>query len=106
MSYTKGKWGFYKHDIGEYSGHIESDLGNHNVRTIATILAYAEKEECLANAKLIASAPELLEAIKNLVFTAIKLWDEVKNIKDTKFMRVTHPMIEEAKQAIAKAEEE
>ena len=79
MSYTKGKWGFYKHDIGEYSGHIESDLGNHNVRTIATILAYAEKEECLANAKLIASAPELLNLLKKIdKFGSAMLQDDIE----------------------------
>ena len=56
--------------------------------------------------KLIKERNELLEALKNLTFTATKLWDEVKNIKDGRYFKVTHPMIEEAKQAIAKAEEE
>ena len=47
--------------------------------------------------------PELLEALNDLVFTASKLWDEVKPIKDTDVMTVTHPIIEKAKAAIQKA---
>ena len=43
---------------------------------------------------------ELERVLKNLIFTATKLWDEVKNIKDGKYFKVTHPIIEEAKQAL------
>jgi len=45
----------------------------------------------------------LLEALKDLVFTASKLWDDSKPIKDSDVITVTHPIIEAAKEAIKKA---
>ena len=47
---------------------------------------------------------EMLKALKDLIFTASKLWDDAKPIKDTQAMRVTHPIIEEAKSVVFKAE--
>lgn len=44
---------------------------------------------------------KLKEATDNLIYTASKLWDEVKPIKDSGAMTVTHPMIEEAKFALS-----
>ncbi len=43
---------------------------------------------------------ELEEGLKNLIFTASKLWDDVKALADTDMMKVTHPTIEEAKQLL------
>ncbi len=40
---------------------------------------------------------DLEESLKELVFTAEKLWDEIKPIKDGPGVRVTHPVIERAK---------
>lgn len=48
-------------------------------------------------------APEMLKALENLIFTAQKLWDEAKPIKDSGAMTVTHPIIEEAKFIVEKA---
>ena len=47
---------------------------------------------------------KLLEALKDLVFTASKLWDDSKPIKDTDSLTVTHPIILKAKQVIKDAE--
>jgi len=40
--------------------------------------------------------------LRNLIFTAQKLWDDAKPIKDTGIMIATHPTIEEAKQILNK----
>jgi hypothetical protein len=56
-----------------------------------------------ANGALIAAAPDLLKSLIDLVFTATSLWNQVKPIKDTEFMTVTHPTIEDAKRAIESA---
>jgi len=47
---------------------------------------------------------KIIEKLKNLIFTASNLWDKVKPIKDTEFMTVTHPIIEEAKELLAALE--
>jgi len=44
---------------------------------------------------------KIKKALENLIFTAGKLWDEVKPIKDTEIRIVTHPIIEEAKIVLA-----
>jgi len=44
---------------------------------------------------------EIRKALENLIFTSEKLWDKVKNIKDTEAFIVSHPIIEEAKTALA-----
>lgn len=59
-----------------------------------------------ANAFLIAAAPAMFEALSDLIFTASKLWDSAKPIKDTQAVKVTHPMIENAKAALAQAKGE
>ncbi len=60
-------------------------------------------EECKANAQLIAAAPELLEALEHLVFTATKLFEDNSPIAPSDTISITHPIIEAAKSAIAKA---
>ncbi len=43
---------------------------------------------------------ELEKGLGDLIFTASKLWDDAKPIKDTDIMKVTHPTIESAKQLL------
>lgn len=46
----------------------------------------------------------LVEALDNLIFTARHCWDQIKPIKDVPgTLRVTHPIIEEACAALARA---
>ena len=61
-------------------------------------------DETEADATLIAASKDMFEALKDLIFTASKLWDDAKPIKDTQAMIVTHPIIEEAKSVVCKAE--
>ena len=51
---------------------------------------------------LAARVDKLAAALKNLVYTASKLWDDTKPIKDSEFVRVTHPIIEEARAALGR----
>lgn len=60
-----------------------------------------DKKESIANTRLIAAAPEMYEALKDLIFTASSLWDKIKPIKDTNILTVTHPIIEHAKYVLS-----
>jgi hypothetical protein len=71
-THTPGPWEFQKHDAGRYYGNIvgyysryetEPEKGN-QIRTITIQLNHGTDEENAANAKLIAAAPDLLEALK------------------------------------------
>jgi hypothetical protein len=55
--HTKGPWHVFK-DSSIYSKHADY--------TLAEIVAGMTDEECDANARLIAAAPELLEALQRL----------------------------------------
>ena len=60
----------------------------------------AELDERLARAQLIAASPDLLEALKDIVFIAY-----TRNIKYTHNFYETHPdILEKAEKAIVKAE--
>lgn len=89
---------------------ITADDGTkyHRRRTVARVVTptgYADTHpEIEANAHLIAATPEMYEALKSLIYTASKLWDMVKPIKDSDAVIATHPIIEKAKAALAKAE--
>ena len=65
MNYTKGRWVIFK-DVKDYSGGLDmhivaGEAGQWNVALIPTTWHNAE-----ANAYLIAAAPELYEACKEL----------------------------------------
>lgn len=102
-----------KHTPGPWTQHVNStevsfDILGSDVSWVAQAHGHLNNltpEIGLANAKLIASAPELLEALEYLVFTASKLWNEVSPIKSSDTITVTHPIIEAAKSAIKKATE-
>lgn len=106
MKHTPGPWKLldFENDERYEVTTMESTKGFY--RSVATVsYGYSEPADTQqhANAKLIAAAPELLSALENLVFTAQKMWDDAKPLKDTALVTVTHPMIEEARAAIAKA---
>lgn len=123
LNYTKGEWEFNRFDLtirvkewqksqtmGDYRGCIIADLkpaiGADEEKDIElSKQVHAEGwTQTEANAHLIAAAPDMYEALNNLIQTATILWDKVKPIKDTDTLTVTHPMIEQAKQALAKAD--
>ena len=71
MSYTKGKWSF-GHNVGVYSGET-------HIADIAPV--NNGFDETLANAKLIAAAPGLLEALIEVVRISDRnheAWDKAK----------------------------
>jgi hypothetical protein len=45
----------------------------------------------------------LREALEDLIFTSSALWDKVKSIKDGPCLRVTHPIIEQAREVLGKS---
>lgn len=94
MIHTKGEWTLMKNI---HSTHYRFSI----VAKDENVLVGKADDE--ANAKLIAAAPELLKALEDLVYTATKLWNSQKPLKDYGAMTVTHPMIENAKEAIKKA---
>jgi len=100
--FTKGEWLINnedKADICVYSSNCQS-----RIATISTEQAKPKKTEILPNAKLIAASPDLLEALEDLIFTCEKLWNETKEVKQFEGIAlITHPTIEKAKEAIAKA---
>lgn len=88
MAHTPGPWWIEEpDDPTEDDRHISDSLGN-------TATVYGDPETAMANARLIAAAPELLKAVQDLVFhfacTADSQQDE--------------DALDEARAAIAKAE--
>ncbi len=95
MNYTEGKWESYKRYDGEW--HVGAmDLMN-NCHFVANCGHTGEDEvlpynkEAIANAQLIAAAPEMYEALKEILFGY-----ESGNYKQA--------VAEQAKKALAKAE--
>jgi len=63
-----------------------------------------ECQECIKRIDSLEDENERLrEALENLIFTATKLWDQVKSIKDGPCLRVAHPIIEQAREVLAKS---
>lgn len=77
-------------------------LGPRKERPLVNIRVLSEENFQFAKHR-VNNHDQLVEALNNLIFTASKLWDEVKPIKDTPFVAVTHPIIEAAKYAINQA---
>ena len=58
--HTPGNWHTTGLEVRDYKGMIVAQVYDHNQNNV-------NREECLANAKLIASAPELLESLKTIL---------------------------------------
>jgi hypothetical protein len=83
MKHTKGEW-----SIDEYT---PSDIKNSNEELIAKAYGFYEKgkytytDECLANAKLIAAAPDLLE-----VLIKLKEWEKTNFIEQSLLEKINN----------------
>jgi hypothetical protein len=97
--HTPGPWKAYLHKNGEFAANIEgkdSRKRKYYIRSVALIMANAEREESLANVRLIAAAPDLLAALERTAH-ALELAFSQKPLRD---MAET---LAEAKSVIAKA---
>lgn len=94
MEYTKGEWKVGFPEDGTLFIRVRTSRA---VRRIATI--FDNREENLANAQLIAAAPDLYEALKALT-THFKLSPHLDNLRTG----YDEDYIEQAERAIAKAE--
>ena len=95
---TKGKWKVINIELFDYSTCV---VGND--KTSVCHLFYEGRtitDEAKANAKLIATAPELLEALQNLV--ALKELKD-KSGKDENYLKAQPIAWENAKKVISKA---
>jgi len=95
MTHTLGKWetGYYKTVPTVFSAQGNGTL------SIATVWdSYIEKNTAEANARLIAAAPDLLEALSD----AVNCWDQPLSDYSSRMK----PCIDAARIAIKKATEE
>jgi hypothetical protein len=83
---TKGDWEIEYHDVGAAIGRADLDY------QVADVYGYNDSE-CKANAKLIAAAPDLLEALQEMVLVFNR--DDIDNAQ--------HIRVGNAEAAIEKA---
>ena len=88
-AHTPGPW---QYGSGKLSNSIQVYVGAQNIASVTMLNHY---EPADANARLIAAAPDLLEALRALIKTADMYWTEDKS--------TTWPALEESREAIAKA---
>ena len=92
MEYTKGEWKVDGFRIFDTNGHSVANTGTFSNR---------KYDEDIANAQLIASAPDLYEALKKFEFTFSNFTIMAKGLPS---QMMIGDAIEKARQAIAKAE--
>ena len=107
--HTPGPWRFEPHDpqFSQWAGNIVGSYGRvngiENVRTITCQTKYGEPDEIVANAHLIAAAPDLLEVCAELLAWAASVEGNTVSPNIT----LTHDSIfTRARAAIAKASPE
>ena len=69
IKYTQGQWNFVANENGEGEigvGYFDTSEQGFSDYTIATTYGFADPEEGISNARLIACAPELLQATLEL----------------------------------------
>ncbi len=95
-NHTPGPWMFECEDVGTYGSHfwLESEAGEEIIcqSENAHQGVLAKGEDFVANARLIAAAPELLEALEGLLNALPSA--------------TSHPAIKKARAALAKAKGE
>lgn len=78
-THTPGKWYTKK---GGHDFHINSESGSGN--DIALVRQYKDLSEAEANARLMAAAPELLEALREMEESAVAFCDEAYSAPEHK----------------------
>lgn len=90
--HTPGPWEMH----GEFSGRDIVQIETKHGYSVADVRNYNRSEQNKANAKLIAAAPDLLEALQNLI-------GEVKDIRGVDVEEYKPAAFEQARAAIKKA---
>lgn len=105
--YTKGTWGYSNPNPNTQSRVIKVKYSTGNIGTVGYVSCHdvdmnRDPMETLANARLIAAAPDLLEALEGLKTRAAKLAEQI----DPEGEGEVWGWIEEATNAISKAKGE
>ena len=108
MKHTKGKWFPRKCTDGEIdiASHLSETMESPSiaiVQPVSSMLAKVGGGTTEANARLIASAPEMLQVLKSL---CLVLSDDVNDYPDTQLFRMVQATQASAKVVIGKAEGE
>jgi|GEM_PF-1416729 len=112
MKHTQGKWKFIKANVLGKDKEFDHLIFTEDKRHVAEVFQYQNDdhiiklEEAQANARLIASAPELLEALKSAEIEVNK-WHSVNTAdNDEPNEKIAWKCLKRIQHAIARAEEE
>lgn len=103
--HTQGPWEAWCDNHGEYAANVEREGGERLPFDVcagdeAIVTVYGFSEESSANARLIAAAPELLDALEEV---ALVLAGIIAASEDRESARLAGDPYERARAAIAKA---